>query len=249
MSALLGNGTLANPNTAYYSGGGGASVSTFITASVSTLSVSSITAQGGGTIYMPTEVSISSLAGPNAGGTLVQNGLEFVDGAQILFDAASSASAMINFSGNDGIITGVSSINGAAYPPAGGAGAAISTIITGGLTVGSAAVNLVPTGPTLSTGKYYLFTATFDSPTNNVIGAPTAGDHAGFVLPDTTIPYTLDLTELAAQKAKGQPLGFSFAAPFVAGAGAFQLTAYCNAAATASTFVGASSPGWIIPLN
>ena len=236
-SAVLGNGTLANLNAPYYSGGGGGGgTSTFVVATTNVLNVSSIQGNGGSGVEINGGATGITLSG--AGGT-------FVSAPGLFFPV----NGTLDFQDNNGALTGVSSINGAVYPPAGGAGAAISTLISGGTNVGSAPQNLVPTGPTLSTGKVYLFSATFDSPSQNVIGAPNSGDHMSFVMPDTTIPFTLDLTQFAAQKAKGQPLGFSFSAPFVAGAGAFQLTAYCNAASGASTFVGASSPGWIIPLN
>lgn len=229
--SLLGNATLANIDKPYYSGGGGGgggSVSTFVTADISTLAVSSIT-------------SIVPGGAPD-----VPNGLDFPAGAGAVFTAGGGGPD-IEFTANNGAITGLSSINGAAYPPP-GAAAPVSTIV-GSATIGSVPVNLVPAGPTLSTGKCYMFNVVLDAPTNGVIGAPSVGDHVGFVLPDTSIPFTIDLVQLSTMKAAGQPLGFSFAAPFVAGAGAFNVSAYCNAGATASTLMGASGVSWLTPLN
>jgi hypothetical protein len=205
-------------------------MSTFVTASISTLAVSSI-------------ATLVPGASPE-----VPNGLGFPAGAGIIM--AGGGGPDIEFSNSDGAITGLSSINGAAYPPAAaGAGASISTTMTGGITIGDAPVNLVPAGPTLSTGKYYMFSVSLDSATNGVIGAPTEGDHVGFALPDASIPFMIDLVQLSSIKGKGQPYGYSFAAPFIAGASAFELSAYCSAGATASTFLGASGLGWITPLN
>lgn len=221
--------SLYAPYTTSGGGGGGGGASTFVTANVSSLAVS----------------SIASLV--PGGEVEIANGLSFPIGADIIFSAGGGAPD-INFSASNGTIAGVSTINGVAYPPPGSA-APISTIVSGGATIGSVSVNLVPAGPTLSTGKCYMFNVTLDSASNAVIGAPAVGDHVGFVLPDTSIPYVIDLVQLSTIKAAGQPYGFSFAAPFVAGAGAFTLGAYCNAGATASTFIGASGPGWITPLN
>ena len=240
MSVLLGNGTLANLNTAYYSGGGGGGGGPNLVVSTitsDTAAVSSITAIGGG--------GGLNLVGDSTGINLDGgSGGVFVNGPGLFFPDEGN----LAFQSNNGEITGLSSINGAAYPPP-GAAAPVSTIVNGGATIGSVPVNLVPAGPTLSTGKCYMFNVSLDSPSNAVIGAPSVGDHVGFVLPDTSVPFTIDLVQLSTIRAAGQPFGFSFAAPFVAGAGAFNFSAYCNANATASTFVGASGPAWITPLN
>ena len=237
--SLLGNATLANIDKPYYSGGGGGGGGPNLVVSTITSDsavVSSITAAPGNNgLSLVGDVAGILMDGGSGGVFITGPGLFFPDNGDIDFQL------------NNGEITGLSSINGAAYPPP-GAAAPVSTIV-GSATIGSVPVHLVPAGPTLSTGKGYMFNVVLDAPTNGVIGAPSVGDHVGFVLPDTSTPFTIDLVQLSTMKAAGQPLGFSFAAPFVAGAGAFNVSAYCNAGATASTLIGASGVSWLTPLN
>lgn len=125
----------ANLSAAPYGGGGGGggSVSSFATASISSLSVSSINgaAPGGGGQALSTlalsSLTVSSING--IGGDLVLNAVGgiVVDGPG--FGIQFPTDGEIDFQDSKGALVGLSSINGAAYPPAGlGPNPAFSTV-------------------------------------------------------------------------------------------------------------------------
>lgn len=235
----------------YASGGGGGS--TFASASISSLTVSSINGGspggGSGPVLTVSTLNVSSILGNGPGGALELN----APGAIYLNAGAGAAvelatAGRIDFGDSLGRLTGVSSINGAAYPPP-GAAAAVSSVVNASVTVGSALTALGPGVTGLTGGEWYLGMLNLDSATIDVIGAPTEGDHAG-ILFNTTQVGVIDLVQLSSIKGRGQPYSYSFTAPFTTIAGANQFLAYCNATATASTILGSDSGvGWMMPLQ
>lgn len=210
-------------------GGGGSAISTVVL-TASTLNVSSIIGNGpGGALELNAPGAIFLNAGAGAAVELTSDG-------------------RIDFGDSLGRLTGVSSINGAAYPPP-GAAAAVSSVVNASVTVGSAPIALGPGIGGLTGGDWYLGMLNLDSATIDVVGAPTQGDHVG-ILANTTLIGNIDLVQLSSIKGGGQPFAYSFAAPFTAIAGTNQFLAYCNAGATASTILGsASGVGWMMPLQ
>jgi hypothetical protein len=231
--SLLGSATLANIDTPYYSGGGGgAATSTFVTASISTLNVSSIIGNGpGGALELSAPGAIFLNAGSGAAVELTSAG-------------------RIDFGDSLGRLTGVSSINGAAYPPP-GAAASVSTSALSAVTIGDAPAVLNNNfSPGLTAGQSYMGSIVLDSASISVIGQPNEGDHVA-VYANTTAAGTIDLVSLSSMKGKGQPLGFSYTTPFTAisGAGGLQFVAYCNAGSAASTILGSDYGAvWATPM-
>lgn len=229
--SLLGNGTLANISTPYYSGGGGGGggpVVSTIVVNASTLSVSSITASGPG----------QSLNFPN--------GFEMPLGASVAFTAGSGAGGVpdIEWTGNNGQISGVSTINGVAYPPAGAA--AISTNATNVWVATSTAVTFTPIGASVTNGKFYNVSL-------NVldIGAPVgtiaAKDYIKIYAADTDL-VTLNLAQLSTTKGAGDA-GFTVSGVVEATSNSLQFFGQTNAGCLASTFVTTGPLAWAIPLN
>lgn len=249
--SILDNGTKANPSLVYYSGGGGGggNASTFVTASVSTMSVSSITSLGGpvefsGSVVIPGALNVSSITssagGPN--GTLVENGLDFVDGATIYFDAnATGGFANISFAGNDGRLAGVSTINGAAYPPAGALSVQTAPLANGGAIVlpeNSVGGPRPITGTFATTaGKLYQATVKVTQEDLNPPGNPGASDHYSFVDGAAGVVLTRLHSEVSSIKAGGAPLGEMVTFQWIAGGATTQLSAYNNIGSIQSTLV------------
>lgn len=139
--SLLGNGTLANQGLPYYGGGGGGGGGggSTVTVTASTLTVSTILGGGPG----------QSLAFPN--------GFELPVGANIVSAGGGAPSTGdIDFPNNNGQIVGVSTINGAPYPP--GGGGAVSSV-TASVHVGTAPTVFTPLGMTVQANRYYLCSA------------------------------------------------------------------------------------------
>lgn len=230
MSVLLGNGTLANLNTAYYSGGGGGGGSSTINVVASTLTVSSI-------------------AGGGAGQTLdFPNGFILPAGASIQLDGGGGPD--IEFTNTNGTITGLSSINGAAYPPPSGAAAAVSTPLTtkwigAGGSGGPQALNSFL--PSTTVGKWYTVSLGVSDWAFSA-GTIAPGDHIA-ILGDTTVLGTLDLVQASTLKGAGQPYGQTFSGPVVAGASGLQISAYSNTSCAVSTFLTCDFAGWVQGLN
>lgn len=112
--SLLDNATKANLTTAYWaaagSGGGGGSVSSFTTAFISSLSVSSIVGVAGAAVTMPAQLQVSSIGGALGplGLTVFDNGIDMQPNALLRFEGAGE----IQFTDSFGRLNGVSTING-----------------------------------------------------------------------------------------------------------------------------------------
>ena len=227
--SLLDNQTKVNVGTAFYgTGGGGGSVSTFNTLSASTLTVSDVYGPGG--VNDP----FTADGGINVGGI----GLSMGDNP-IAFGAGSPG---IVWSANDGIMTGVSSINGSAYPPA----AALQVQSVAMLNTGIATLpqnsegGPVPITEPFSTivGKMYQASIKVTSEQLQPAGNPAASDHYSFVDPSAGIALTRSYSELSTIQAGGNPRGQTVFFNFHATAAASQLTAYNNVGTTQSTIIG-----------
>ena len=217
MSALLGNGTLANLNAPYYSGGGGGGTSTFTTASASSFTVSSITGTG-------------SL------GPYFTNGLEI------------GAAGEISFEGGLGVMVGVSSINGAAYPPS--AAAAISTITTSGGSIGANQLaNLNPVPLTTTLNKWYQASLEITDMTFTTV--PAATDCFTISIEDATSQTnlgTFNMSQVSTNRGVLTECGFSVSGPYEALSTNAYFTYKSNTGA-ASTFIVTGGTGWLQPLN
>ena len=259
--SILDNGTKATPGVPYYSGGGGGS--TFASASISSLTVSSINgaapggASGpavttssltvssisglaGGQIEMNTLVQISSIGGAlgPGGQTAVQNGLQFLTGSAATFNADGE----IIFSDSLGVMTGVSSINGSAYPPAGALTVQTAPLANGGAIVlpeNSVGGPIAITGLFATTaGKLYQASVKVTDENLNPAGPPpTAGDHYAFIDPTAGVAATRTYAELSSIRGAGQPRGETVYFNFVAGGATAQLSAYNNLGTTQSTLL------------
>lgn len=140
--ALVPCQTNANPSLSLLGGGGGGSPGSNITVSTVTTQV----------------MNVSSIVG-NDGGELTIKGANgiFIDtnpGLGILFPVAGA----IDFQDNKGVMTGVSSINNAPYPPAGASLGTVSTI-TATVHVGNAPQTFTPLPMTVQQNKYYMCSA------------------------------------------------------------------------------------------
>jgi len=233
--SLLGSATLANISTPYYSGGGGGGgpvgpVVSTIVVNASTLAVSSITASGPG----------QSLNFPN--------GFEMPVGAGIVIAGGGApASGDIEFSNSNGQLVGVSTINGAPYPPAGGA-ASVSSITTGGVAVGSALQALGPGAPTTA-GKWYNASIKIDSATAPLLSTITPGDRCS-ILADTTVLGTIDMVAWSTTKGIAtNPNGVAFTGAALAAGANMQFFGLMNSGATCPLFVVTDGVGWLTPLN
>ena len=221
--SLLETGTKANPNVAYYSGGGGG---------------------GGGPVVVASTLTVSSILGGGPGQTLeFPNGFVLPAGASAQLGGGGGPD--IDFTASNGAITGLSSINGAAYPPP-GASPNISTPLT--------SKYITPGGPqTLSP----VFSTTLNAWYNCSLGisdwAITAGtiapgDHVA-ILADTTVLGTIDLVQASTLKGAGQPYGMVMSGPVKAAASGSQFLAYPNAGCAVSTFLTLDFAGWVSPLQ
>jgi hypothetical protein len=226
MSALLTNATLANLNSPYYSGGGG---------------------PGGGPVVSTSQLLVSSINTlvPGAAPT-APNGFDLPGGANIAF-VAGGGGPDIQFTANNGTITGLSSING---QPVSGAAAAVSTPLTtkwigAGGSGGPQALNSFL--PSTTVGKWYTVSLGVSDWAFSA-GTIAPGDHIA-ILGDTTVLGTLDLVQASTLKGAGQPYGQTFSGPVVAGAGGLQISAYSNTSCAVSTFLTCDFAGWVQGLN
>lgn len=231
---LLDNQTRASPGTFFPQlggGGGGSNVSTFVTADVSTLAVSSI-------------ATLVVGQAPN-----VPNGLDFPGGANISF-VAGGGGPDIQFSANNGAITGLSSINGAVYPPP-SAPLSISTFTTSGVSGGqgeSLPLNGVPFNTAV--GKWYsaqieITDMTFLAP------GPSANDCFGVSIEDATSQTnlgTFNMAQVSTNRGALGDLGFSLCGPFES----LSTNAYFvfkQSSNSCSTFTVTGGTGWLTLLN
>ena len=223
--SLLETGTKANQNVAYYSGGGGG---------------------GGGPVVVASTLTVSSIAGGGPGQTLdFPNGFQLPAGANIELAGAPGPSAAgdIDFTNNNGTITGLSTINGVAYPPSGGA---VSTLMTSRFAPqGGVGPVLLASTPTTAS-KWYNVAFNITDITAPVGIAP--GDHVG-ILADTTVLAYFDLVQVSTCKALGQPIGYSVNGPAVAAGTSMTIGAQTTAACAVSSFIACDFAGWITPLN
>lgn len=210
-----------------YTGGGGGGGTSTINVVASTLTVSSIL--GGG-------------AGQNLD---FPNGFTLPAGASIVLAGAPGPTAAgdIDFTNNNGTITGLSSINGAAYPPAGATN--LSTPLqTKYITPGGPQ----PISPVFSTTLGAWYNASLGISDWAFSGTIADGDHLA-VLMDTTVLGTIDMVQASTIKGKGQPYGMVMSGPVKAAASGSQFLAYPNAACAVSTFLTLDFAGWVSPLQ
>ena len=235
--SLLGNGTLANQDIAYYSGGGGGGggggpVISTVTVTASTLTVSSIVGGGPG----------QSLSFPN--------GLEMPTGAAIVLAGGGAPSAGdIEFPGNNGQLVGVSTINGAAYPPAGGA-ASLSTVTASLLQIGQGqSFNINPVALNVTNGKWYL--ASLQLTDVGFSGIPNATDAFSISIEDATSQTNLgtyNMAQLSTNRGILNEDGFSVAGPYEALSTNAYFKILTNTGAPSTTLV-TGGIGWLTPLN
>ena len=230
--SILDNGTKATPGVPYYSGGGGGGGG-------SGTNVSSVTS-------VTSSLTVSTILGGGPAQTLTfPNGFSLPAGASIELGGAPGPTAVgdIDFTNNNGTITGVSTINGNPYPPSGGA---VSTLMTSRYAPGGGLgpVTLAST-PTVA-GKWYNIAFNLTDITAPVGIAP--GDHVG-ILADTTVLGYFDLVQVSTCKALGQPIGYSVNGPAVAAGANMIIGAQTNAACAVSSFLTCDFAGWVTKLN
>ena len=219
--SILDNATKATPGVPYYSGGG-----------------------GGGPTVTTSNLTVSSITGANSQSVVVTNGLSMAGGAQLTFSAGGGIPD-IRFSGSNGTLTGVSTINGAAYPPPGATN--ISTPLTSKyIAPVGGPQTLSPAFSTILDGWYNASLGISDW--SITAGTITPGDHVA-VLADTTVLGTLDLVQISTLKGRGQPYGMVMSGPFKAAASGSQFLAYTNVGCAVSTFLTLDFAGWVSPLQ
>jgi len=230
-------------------GGSGNTASTF----TSTLTVSTIVGVNN-EIYLEGTVQISSIGSQNAGpnGTQVLNGLDFVDGSSIYFDAnaVGGGFANINFAGNDGRIAGLSTINGAPYDPASTAPSQ-SVPLAGAVYVGTAPAVFTPSGAfSTVTGKYYWGGAQILD--ISLLGVPAPGDSVTFKFGQEAgenYIKTIDSVQTSTMRGMGGDVGFSMTGLVEAFSSYTWVQAEANTGALASTFVTLQGDAWLTPIN
>jgi hypothetical protein len=188
---------------------------------------------------MPTLVQISSIGGQLGPGglTAVQNGLQFQMGAGAQF----VADGEIAFSDNLGIMTGVSTINGTSYPPAGALTVTTAPLANGGNNVlpqNSVGGPIGITGTFATTaGRLYQASVKVVSEDLNPPGNPGASDHYAFVDGAAGVAATRLYSEISSIRAGGQPYGETVTFTWIASGATTQLSAYNNVGTTQSTLV------------
>lgn len=244
--SLLDNGTKANPSVLYYSGGGGGGGGG-VTVTTSSLTVSSISGLAGGQIEMNTLVQISSIGGalgPNSL-TVVQNGFEFLTGGEARFNA----DGVISFQDNLGQITGVSTINGVAYPQA-NANMTSFNLESGGNFYVPAGGATVPMA-SFSTTQFHLYQMElpFLRVQNEPVGIPQEGAWADMTI-DTAVNTTyLDTFDMASVSTIANDLQKAAVYSFVASGANHTLSASGNLANTLSTAITVTGKGYLKDLG
>ena len=230
--SLLGNGTLANQDIAYYSGGGGGGgpvgpVISTVTVTASTLTVSSIVAGGPG----------QSLSFPN--------GFEMPNGASIVLAGGGAPSAGdIGFPGNNGQLVGISTINGAPYPNS------QSTVTAALIQVGPGQnlnLNAIPLNTVSS--KFYL--ASLEITDTSFSAVPSATDCLIISVADAgneTNLGTYNMSQLSTNKGILNDNGYSVTGPFDSMSTNAYFKVKTNAGAP-STFIVTGFAGWLAALN
>lgn len=202
---------------------------------------------GGGPVVVASTLTVSSILGGGPGQTLeFPNGFVLPGGATAQLGGGGGPD--IAFVSSNGAITGLSSINGVAYPPP-GAQENISVATTTGGYFGDAPVNINPVLAALSVGKWYNVSVELKSVT--FVTQPNATDcflvsfSDGFG--ETTLG-TYNMSQLSTQRGLIGDAGFSVCGPHEAQStiGAFQYKSFVGAP---STFIVTGNTGWISPLN
>lgn len=224
--SLLQNATYSAPGAPLYgSGGGGGSL---------------------GPVASTTQLFVSSIGSATGGEPSFPNGLAFTGGSLI---TAGGGGPDIEFSGNNGTITGLSSINGSAYPPA-GASANISTFTTsGGYFPGGASVALNAVPAAVTPNKWYL--ASLEITDMTFVAPPNATDAFNVTINDGATNAnlgTFNMAQLSTNRGITGDLGFSMTGPYEALSTSATFTYSANAGAP-STFIVTSGRGWLVPLN
>lgn len=244
MSVLLGNGTLANLNTPYYSGGGGGGGGPNLVVSTITSDsavVSSITAAPGNNgLSLVGDVNGILLDGA-AGGV-------FINGAGLFFPTASA----VDFQATNGAITGLSSVNGAAYPPAAPANSGMTSF-----NILNSGNNYVPAGGTttplasFSTTQFHLYQLELPylRVQNEPVGVPQAGAWADLSI-DTAVNTTyLDTFDMASVSTIANDLQKAAVYSFVASGASHTLSATGNLGNTLSTAITTLGKGYLKDLG
>jgi hypothetical protein len=225
------------------SGGGGGGGANPV---VSTIQVSTIIADGntisfkGNVDMSQSEVFISSIGGKGVNGTVVQNGLDFVDGASIYFEQNKmGAVAGITFSGNDGNILGLSTVNGAPYPPAAALPSTTARFAaTPNIYVPAAGTNQTVGSFSTVAGSVYQINVDSLRVQNQPAGAPVAGAWSALYV-DTTVASYVDTFDMASVSSIANDLQKSGVYTFKATGAGHNLIAQgilTNTLSTAMTF-------------
>ncbi len=233
--SLLDNMTKANLTTPYYSGGGGGGPVG------PNLVVSTIVADG---------ATVSSLSAV-AGAISVPSDINFTAATTLGF-VVGGGSPDIEFAAANGEITGVSTINGVAYPPPAPANSGMSAFTP--LNVGN---NYVPAGgattplASFSTTAFHLYQ--LELPylriQNEPAGVPAAGSWTDLSI-DTAVRITyLDTFDMASVSTIANDLQKSAVYTFVASGASHTLSATGNLANTLSTAVTTVGKGYLKDLG
>ena len=246
-------------------GGGGGGASTFVTANVSSLTVSSIVSSalpdvievvGGGLAmnkmiadagYLSTIASVSSITGGDAGALTIDGDALFISNTLGMYFPANGS---IQFQDNNGALGGVSSINGSKFSP-GSIAPSLSTNLSGAVTVGSTFQILAPNAVSTTTGKYYWAGAQIlDLALVN--GTPTLGDSITFSCGQEageSLLQTVDICAMSTIRGRNGEVGFSMNGLIEATSSYTWFQAKMNGGATVSTFVTMSGEAWLTPVD
>jgi hypothetical protein len=209
------------------------------------------TSGGGGSStinVVASTLTVSSILGGGPGQTLeFPNGFQMPVGASIQLGGGGGPD--INFTANDGEITGLSTINGAAYPPP-AAATAVSTLLAS-VFVGDAPQSLTPSsGVSTLEGKWYNVSVGISDLGFSGLSADdsitiVAGSPAG-----QTGLAVLDLPRLSTLRGAGAGGGAGSVGIIASGvvesfSTFLEFTAIPNTGTTASTFISTDYAGWV----
>lgn len=222
--SLLGNATLANISTPYYSGGGGGGGAT---SSFTVVNASSLT--------------VSTIAGVSGLGPYFSDGLEI------------GAAGEISFEGGLGVMTGVSSINGAAYPPPAAAASLSTPLVTA--TVGSVPVFLSQAPFATAVGQWYTaqmsitdigFFGTMGADDSYTIAAGSPAGYTPLALLDC--PRLSTLRGFGAGGGSGS-IGLSVSGPLESFSTFADFIVIPNNVVSVSSLMSTAFRGWLTPLD
>lgn len=207
---------------------------------------------GGGPAVVASTLTVSTILGGGPGQSLdFPNGFVLPVGANMELGGAPVATAAgdIDFTNNNGTITGLSTINGVAYPPA-GAAASISTTTTSGGYFGSAPLNLNAAPMTVTPNKWY--TAQLEITDYSFTPQPNATDNWNISVADQTgYSYlgTFNLAQLSTFKGTNNSRGFCVSGPYEAISTTANFVYTPDSNVSCSTFIVTGGRGWLSPLN